>query len=120
MKQNQPAYSFSVKLSSLLMLLALIWLTVCTPVLYASIIHQQKYSSEKSEAGNRDETNSNPLTNTTEEKAPAGFSLNEEYLHHTPLPEHPWFGIVSQKRIVFSVSVYHAWHGEMHSPPPNS
>ncbi|HUM98418.1 MAG TPA: hypothetical protein PK275_11225 [Chitinophagaceae bacterium] len=119
MKKQQPAYNNVMKGISIIMMLALLWLTVCTPVLFASQVSAQSALAHSSEDEQQQSSNNNPLTSSTEEKAPSSISLSEEYLHHSHTQLHPWFSIVSDLNHSFADAVYVAWHGELHYPPPN-
>jgi|JRYD01.1.fsa_nt_gb hypothetical protein len=118
-KKQQPAYSHIMKGISITMMLILLWLTVCTPVLYASQVSAQSTLAYALQDEQQQSSNNNPLTNTTEEKAPASISLSEEYLHHSHTQLHPWFSIVTDYKLSFADAVYVGWHGELHYPPPN-
>jgi hypothetical protein len=98
------------------MILSLLWLTVCTPFVYKAQqkLRQLSHQTTNPYAGAED----NPLTNTTEEKAPTSISLTEEYLH-----EHNEFSGADadklQHDLHHSYDVYVAFHGELISPPPD-
>ena len=102
------------------MIIALLWLTVSTPFVYAS---QQKLAAIHKSANTSDnppvdEEESNPLGNSTEEKTPGGISLSEEYLHDHLSADH-YFHIASHFHKLDDAKVYVAFHGEMLVPPPN-
>ena len=102
------------------MMLALLWLTVSTPFVFAG---QQKITEHHQAADLNDnnpvnEEDSNPFGNTTEEKAPSGVSLSEEYLHDHHSSDY-YFFISSQYHKLDDAGVYVAFHGEMLVPPPN-
>lgn len=101
------------------MLLALVWLTVCLPVVYAqqqaqkqtALLHQVEVPAD---------SESNPLSNTTEEKAGNGInSLSEEYLHHTHVSEYEGM-LVQTYYKCHAADLYFAYHPELISPPPNA
>jgi len=90
--------------SSLLMIVALCWLTVSLPFVFAA---KQKYQSiQLADTGN-----------TTEEKVPTTFS--EEYLHQDTEHEYSFTDLNRQYNI-HHYPLYIAFHGELISPPPES
>ena len=99
-------------ISSIFMMLALLWLTVSIPLMYKAQQNQYQASTQRAD-------DNNPFANTTEEKAPGTINLTEEYLHHTDHHEHPWCSIITHHRD-YSSSLYVAWHGEPFCPPPNA
>ena len=106
------------KVSAILMMLALLWLTVSTPFVFAS---QQKAAEYHKMVDNdipANEEESNPFGNSTEEKAPSGVSLSEEYLHDHHSSDY-YFMLASQFHKFEDVDIYVAFHGEMLVPPPN-
>ncbi|HPG11059.1 MAG TPA: hypothetical protein PLU37_05995 [Chitinophagaceae bacterium] len=103
-----------------MMIVALLWLTVSTPFVFAS--RQQAAKSEKIAGKNQsiplDEDDQNPYGNTTEEKAPSGTSIQEEFLHEYHASE--YFQLLASKHPKHENSgIYIAFHGELHVPPPN-
>jgi hypothetical protein len=94
------------------MILALVWLTVSTPFVYAS---QQalKQSTQKSSGQN----DGNPFSNTTEEKNESGVNTLSEYLHEIHTVEHVPVVVVKNYKC-HSCSIYFAFHPELISPPP--
>lgn len=117
MKGNRKKYNFFRSGSSIFMMVALLWLTISVPFVYAS---QQKIAaySKSINAGANDEESSNPFSNTTEEKTPSTSSLSEEYLH-----DHPetgcFFSVILQSYKCEEHGTYNAFHGELLVPPPN-
>ncbi len=92
------------------MMLALAWLTVSTPFVYAS---QQQVAAQKA----ADTKGSNPFANTTEEKTESGPNTLSEYLHDA----HEHFQYVpaqQQNHKCHSSDLYYAFHPELISPPP--
>jgi hypothetical protein len=120
MRKGQKTYSLFSKASAILMVFALLWLTVSTPFVFAS---QQK-TAENHKMANADndiplnEEESNPFGNSTEEKAPTGVSLSEEYLHDHHSSNY-YFILASQFHKFEDAGIYVAFHGEMLVPPPN-
>ncbi|OLY93941.1 hypothetical protein SAMN05444008_1112 [Cnuella takakiae] len=101
--------------SAILMLLALLWLSVSTPFVYAA---QQKLAAiEKGISSADDETN--PLAGTNEEKSESGVYALSEYLHETMLAGNVATCLVKYEKCHPS-NLYFAYHPELHSPPPNS
>lgn len=115
-KEQHPA--LIQKLSSLLMLLLLVWLTVCLPYVADSRQHvkiQMQMTGE--ETPNTD--NSNPLGNSTEEKSETDVSLLSEYLHHLFQMDHALTAIASTYKLHPS-DLYLAFHPELIIPPPEA
>jgi hypothetical protein len=114
MKDKKP-YSTLQKASSLLMLLALAWLTVSLPFVYNS---QQLQKELVKETKATPDDNSNPLANTTEEKTENGSNTLSEYLHEIHITEQP----VSFIKNVYKhhpADLYIAFHPEYICPPPD-
>ena len=104
-------------IASCIMLAALAWLTVCLPYVYSFQKELAKQESKTSGFESPvDNEESNPLGNTTEEKAPT--TVSEEYLHHTD--DHNYlFSYKLGHDNRHSYDVYVAYHGEVQCPPPN-
>ena len=122
MKRTKKTYSVFQLTSAIVMIIALLWLTVSTPFVYAAqqdlAKHSKVMDSDNSSPCEEEETSSS-LGNTTEEKKPSGGnSLSEEYLHHHHYDDN-FFTIVSQKHKCENADVYVAYHGELLVPPPN-
>jgi len=118
MRKGNNTYSLFSKVSAILMVFALLWLTVSTPFVFAS---QQKAAEfhKMADAGTPvGEEESNPFGNSTEEKAPTGVSLSEEYLHDHHSSDY-YFMLASQFHKFEDADIYVAFHGEMLVPPPN-
>jgi hypothetical protein len=117
MKGN-PLYQFRHFVSSLVMLLALAWLTVSLPFVYASQqVHKAVAQEQPADAAS--DENCNPLSNTTEEKTESGTNSLSEFLHQAPAIEHAVFSISRQYNI-HSADTYIAFHPEFICPPPDS
>lgn len=110
--------------ASIFMMVALLWLTVSVPFVYAG---QQKLAAEKKicklakqqQQGDDQRSSCNPFGNNTEEKAPSGVSTwSEEYIHHGVDLFHAVELFLSH-HCVHSVDEYVSFHGEMLCPPPN-
>lgn len=98
----------------MLMLLALLWLSVSTPFIYAA---QQQLAalSQPTAAGDEDR---NPLASTNEEKSASGVYAISEYLHEVTVAGTPTAYLVKYEKCHPS-NLYFAYHPELHSPPPN-
>jgi hypothetical protein len=96
---------------------ALSWLTACLPYVYSFQKEQAKQESRSVQFDCPvDNEESNPLGNSSEEKAPT--TASEEYLHHTD--DHNYlFGYKSGHDNRHAYDIYVAYHGEVQSPPPN-
>lgn len=117
MKKEKNTYGTALKLSSLLMVVLLAWLTVSLPYVFASQ-QAQKEVSKNQLLQLPQEEESNPLTNTTEEKTGNGIStLSEEYLHDAHSEEHHPNIVVKYYKCHPS-DLYFAFHPELISPPP--
>ena len=107
------------KVSGIIMILALAWLTVSIPFVYAA---QQKVAAEIAASDKTDSdsnSDNNPFANTTEEKTPSGPNTLSEYLHETHSADHQ---IVAQRMHIHHIQVatYIAFHGELTGPPPKA
>lgn len=120
MKKGQNIFSMFSQISAVCMILALLWLTISTPFVFRA---QQKFAKVSQIESNssvpaEDTESSNPLGNTTEEKAPSNSSLSEEYLHNCT----GHFHLISEELKHFSAAhadTYLAYHGELDAPPPD-
>lgn len=105
------------------MMLALVWLTVCLPVVYGAQQERDSYvTAEKIPSQDdlpTDEDSNNPLPNTTEEKTPNTVNLSEEYLHDSHAADN-YIAVPSTEYKLLHVSIYIAFHGELISPPPDA
>jgi hypothetical protein len=107
--------------SAIFMILALLWLSVSAPFVFASQKHADSSTccpTQPPFAGAGDENNS-PAGNTTEEKTPKSVNnFSEEYLHDDHRPDH-----LSLINLQFfknqDAGIYHAYHGEPLVPPPD-
>ena len=109
--KHSPRHSIAKLVSCIMMMLALAWLTVSTPFVYAS----QQHIAQKA----ADAKGSNPFTNTTEEKPESGPNTLSEYLHDA----HEQFNYVpaqEEYHKCHSSDLYYAFHPELISPPPEA
>jgi hypothetical protein len=122
MKRNQHPYTILQMASAVLMMLALLWLTVSMPFVFANyqeLQKQDKIANNISPLAGSEEEAATPFGNTTEEKAPGGNnSFSEEYLHDNHKAEY-FFSITSQYHKGENAGTYIAFHGELLVPPPN-
>src|SRR5688572_24489394 len=98
MEKRKKPYNLIQLASAVFMILALLWLTISTPFVYANAQKQSalKIGIQSSLADTNEEESANPFGNTTEEKNPnSSNSLSEEYLHDQHLNDH-FFSIASQ------------------------
>jgi hypothetical protein len=99
------------------MILLLGWFTVSLPIVNKA--QQETVSSPADQDGDPDGDGSQPIENTSEEKAPSGTgTMSEEYIHHGIELTRAWERI--QSRYLHSSSrEYISFHGEMLCPPPD-
>ena len=121
MKRVPQPYNFLQRISAIMMIVALSWLTISAPFVFAQ---QQKMVEQKS-AGCADlpisatEEEANPFSSSTEEKAPKSLNtFSEEYLHDQHHSEY-FLSIASQFHKCENAGTYVAYHGELLVPPPN-
>ncbi len=120
MKKTRRTYNKFQLASSVFMIMALLWLTMSAPFVYAGQQLQAKYNAAKAStplAGNEEET-ANPFGNTTEEKSPGSTSFSEEFLHDHHKAEY-FFFISAKYHKAENSDTYTAFHGELLVPPPN-
>ena len=117
MKRSQRPYPLKNILSSVFMMLALAWLTVCLP--YVNEQQQQLKGCIEKTAGNTADDNSNPLGNTNEEKTESGTSLLAEYLHEMHELAHNFITLTTFYKCHPS-DLYLAYHPELVIPPPEA
>jgi hypothetical protein len=115
MKKRTYPYNLSHVVSSIIMLLALAWLTVSTPFVYAAQQQQEVLAYGHDTEANDD---FNPFASTNEEKTEGGNNtLQEEYLHHAHIIEHHYTTLVKYYKCHLA-DEYIAYHPEFFSPPP--
>ena len=121
MSGKQKTDNFFQKGSAIFMMVALLWLTVSTPFVFASqqeFAKHSKISSNTQSPLSVNEEEANPFSSTTEEKNPTSTSFSEEYLHDHYIADH-FFSINLQYHKCENADTYHAFHGELLVPPPN-
>jgi hypothetical protein len=110
---NQPTtYSRAHRFYSVLMMLALAWLTISLPFVYQGQLEKQ--SAEQQSAPTEDV---NPFGNATEEKT-ASNTLSE-YLHDLQVME-PGFVTLTSSFKLHNTSAYEVFHPELNCPPPEA
>lgn len=120
MKKGKKIYTASQVVSSVCMIMALLWLTVSTPFVNA---FQQELAKELNKPlksapmSAPEEETTNPFGNSTEEKAPS-TTFSEEYLHTNHTIDH-FFSVVLRYHKCEDADTYIAFHGELLVPPPN-
>jgi len=113
MKSGRRTSNLLKGVSAIFMVLALLWLTVSTPFVYAA---GQDIKIEKQEV---DDDNSNPLNGTTEEKSESSVNTLSEYLHDLHLMEHNFTTLTTFYKCHPS-DLYFEFHPELISPPPEA
>ena len=125
MNRRKRTYTFFQKITSVFLIITLLWLTVSTPFVFAAqqeLAKQQKVlaidSSAKSDCEdcNSEEDGGN---NNIEEKVPGSTNLSEEFLHDHNETHH-FFTIISLYHKLENADSYTAFHGELLVPPPNA
>lgn len=123
MKKNRKIFSVFQLGSAIIMILALLWLTISAPFVFAGqkeLAKQDKMTNAGTPLAGNEEEAANPFGNTTEEKAPnSSSSFSEEYLHDHHLAHH-FFSIASQYHKCENADTYIAFHGELLVPPPDA
>ena len=121
MKKTRQPYNIFHRVSAVMMIVALSWLTISAPFVF----EQQQEIAKKNSTASADlpitgtEEEANPFSSSTEEKAPKTLnSFSEEYLHDHHQSEY-FFSITSQFHKGEEAGTYIAYHGELHVPPPN-
>ena len=123
MKCSQKQIKITCILSSVFMILTLVWLTVSLPFVNAAQQQATELSSKATSDNplnpDEEDDNNNPFANTTEEKTSGSFNtLSEEYLHDAHSFDH-YVTVPSVEYKLEHVSTYIAFHGELISPPPD-
>lgn len=98
------------------MLLALLWLTVSTPFVYAGQ-QAQKEAAKKMCCATDEESNN--LTNTAEEKSESGVNTLSEYLHEAHCFDHAYIFIITYYK-GHTPSLHLSHSPELLSPPPEA
>lgn len=106
------------KLYSLVMLLALAWLTVSLPFVYAQQ-QKPKAAIEKQTDNISTDEETNSLSNTTEEKSENSNTTLSEYLHELHYAGYTG-SLVVKKHNDHTADVYIAFHPDYICPPPDA
>lgn len=117
MQGSKPLYTKFHKLSSLFMVMMLVWLTICLP--YVSESQQVAETQIEVSTGDGEDDCTNPLSNTNEEKTEAGSSLLSEYLQESEGSGHNFISISSFYKCHPS-DLYLAYHPDLIIPPPEA
>lgn len=119
MRKRKTPYQFKHVAYSILMLLALSWLTISAPFVYRAQQQQQEWAKQY-QASDSAEEDYNPFSQTNEEKSSNSSSnFSEEYLHHAHNLDHHFITIV-QRYNSHCADEYLAFHPESFSPPPEA
>ena len=95
--------------------MALLWLTVSTPFVYAA----DQVVKKEAQKNCSDSEDSNPFSNTTEEKNESSVNTLSEYLHEPhQMEEHSTIIVKFYK--CHPSDLYFEFHPELISPPPEA
>ena len=123
MKKSTKLYSIFQKVSSIFLMITLIWLTVSTPFIMSiqeNLTRQNKTLSVPFPVSDTGDESNDSGSNNIEEKVPnSSNSLAEEFLHDHHAEEYKATK-TSQNHILQDSGTYTAFHGELHAPPPNA
>lgn len=111
MIRNHKIFSAWHAVSSLFMIMTLLWLTVSTPFVYKAQQEQKKEIQKQ--------TNTNPFSNITEERNESSTNTLSEYLHEQPSMENS-FTILTRIYKRYPSKIYCEHHPELLSPPPEA
>jgi hypothetical protein len=106
-------FSFKHIVSALLMIMALLWLTISTPFIYAA----QQAQQEEVQKQSGDCEDNNPFSNTIEEKNESSVNTLSEYLHDPHLTNGHFINFTRLYKCHPS-DLYYEYHIELLSPPP--
>ena len=98
------------------MIVALLWLTVSTPFVYAA--SQVKKEATQKGGSEKSSDDSSPFSGT-EEKSETGVSSISEYLHEA-IPHERAFTFISTFYKCHPSDLYFEYHPELISPPPEA
>ena len=115
MTMKPTTYSTRQIFSGLFMIVTLLWLTVSTPFVFKAQQEQKKEARGQSKQSD----NTNPFSNTTEEKNESSVSTLSEYLHEPPALENNFIVLTTLYKL-YSSKIYLAHHPELLSPPPEA
>lgn len=109
---RKPLFKPWHKCSSILMMLALLWLALSTPFIYSA----EQESKKIQQFANWQADDTNPFSNTTEEKSETSNSVSE-YLHDSEALSHQFVTLDKYFKCHPS-DLYFEFHPELISPPP--
>lgn len=115
MRTKNLTYGVAQKLASIFLMISLLWLTVSTP--FVNACHQTQQDITHEAPTGFDDTN--PFSNTTEEKTESSVSSLSEYLHEIN-SHHRHFVILDNTIKCHPDDIYFAFHPELISPPPEA
>lgn len=105
--------------SAVFMILALLWLTISAPFVYAAQKSLDKERLSQTASPNAGAEEECPVNNS-EEKTPGNANnFSEEYLHDHHVEE-SYFSLAAQFHTCENADDYKAYHGEVQVPPPNA
>jgi hypothetical protein len=111
------AYTSRQLITVIAMVFSLVWLTISLPFVNGAQL-QLKFSQERTQQEPGSATdNSNPLSNTIEEKSESGPLSISEYLHDQHASDHIEVTLVNFYKC-HPADLYYAFHPELLSPPP--
>lgn len=115
--ETRPAYSYYKKVTAVLMIFALLWLTISA----SFVLRSQQLFSQDSEiqapfAGSEEEA-SNPFGNSEEKSSKTSTTFSEEYMHDHNKGAYLFF-IALHGHNSETSNLYSSHHVELLSPPP--
>ena len=119
MKHSRKQAKTRRVVSSVFLMLTLIWLTVSLPFISQSREGAGCAATAFNFAGDCEDETEKSIPNTAEEKTPNNANpLSEEYLHSAhPFEPHP--DLLSKQYRPEASEIYLTFHGELISPPPD-
>ena len=119
MKGLKKIYTDFQLASAVFMILALLWLTISAPFVYATQQSLEKDRLSQSAAPNAGSEEECPVNNSEEKTPGSANTFSEEYLHDHHV-EDAFFSVAAQFHKCENVDDYRACHGEVQVPPPNA
>lgn len=115
--RHHSTHNIKQFVSSIVMMLALVWLTVSTPFVYSAQQQVNSVSAVHTDDATDIDDDTNPFANTTEEKTESGGNTLSEYLHD--MHQHlPYVAVAQKFSKCHPSDLYYAFHPELISPPP--
>ena len=112
MTTQKNTSNLKARISAMVMVLSLVWLTVSLPFVYNSAVQAQNTTANT-------HTDEEVPLNTTEEKAQTSTNFQEEYIHGSQ-DNLIQASIFLTHACSHGIGIYVAYHGELLSPPPES